>query len=67
MFLESDQPMDHINKSRNRFINSYMKLVSKFGPLFYKYQKEYPEVFQEIFSRTTFSANIPKVKVLKTK
>ena len=59
MFIEDDKPYHHINKSDNPFINEYMKTVAKYAPLWWTYQEEFPEVFQEIFSRTTFSANIP--------
>lgn len=58
MFLQDDEPYNHINKTDNRFINQYMTKVAKYAPLFWKYQDQHPEVFQEIFSRTTFSANI---------
>ena len=58
MFLEDDRPLNNINKTDNSFIKAYMTQVAKYAPLFWKYQENYPEVFQEIFSRTTFSANI---------
>ena len=58
MFLTDDKPYNHINKSETAFINEYMKKVAKYAPLFWTYQAVYPEVFQEVFSRTTFSANI---------
>ena len=60
MFIRDDSPYNHINKSDHPFINEYMKTVSKYAPLWWDYQYEYPEVFQEVFSRTTFSANIPE-------
>ena len=59
MFLEDDKPYNNINKTTNRFIKAYMTKVAKYAHLFWNYQEEYPEIFQEIFSRTTFSANIP--------
>lgn len=58
MFLADDRPFNNINKSDHLFIKAYMTKVAKYAPLFWTYQSEYPEVFQEIFSRTTFSANI---------
>ncbi len=58
MFLEDDKPYNHINASDNTFINEYMKLVAKYAPLFWTYQESHAKVFQEVFSRTTFSANI---------
>nr|URS64682.1 FMRFamide-gated sodium channel 1 [Malacoceros fuliginosus] len=65
MFIEDDRPFSNINKSEHEFIRAYMKKVAKYAPLFWNYQDEYPEVFQEIFSRTTFSANIdPEVIAL---
>ena len=36
----------------------HMEEVAKYAPIFWKYQDEYPEEFQDIFSRTQFSANI---------
>nr|AWC68058.1 DEG/ENaC family ion channel ENaC6 [Platynereis dumerilii] len=59
-FLRDDNPINHINKSDNAFINSYMYNVGRLAHLFWKYQDAHPEVFQEVFSRTTFSANIPE-------
>ena len=58
-FLDDHRPLSHIN-STHPFIRQYMKVVAKYGALFYKYQNDYPVEFQEIFSRTTFSANIPE-------
>lgn len=57
-FIEDDRPMQHINTTNNTFIREYMTKVAKYAPLFWKYQDDYAEIFQEIFSRTTFSANI---------
>ena len=59
-FLEDPHPINHINDTDNPFIREYMKIVAKYGPLWYKYQETHPQIFQEIFSRTTFSANIPQ-------
>ena len=59
-FLEDAHPANHINSSDHPFIREYMKTVAKYGPLWYKYQESHPLIFQEIFSRTTFSANIPQ-------
>lgn len=58
MFIRDDQPYHHINKSDIPFVNEYMAKVAKYAHLFWTYQGTYPEVFQEVFSRTTFSANI---------
>jgi len=59
LFLADEQPQHHINNT-DAFVREYMKLVARYGPLFYKYQEELPlYVFQEMFSRTTFSSNIP--------
>ena len=58
MFLEDDNPYNNINKSDIPFVQQYMEEVAKYAPIFWKYQDEYPEEFQDIFSRTQFSANI---------
>ena len=58
-FLEDPNPINHINDT-DVFIREYMKLSAKYGPLWYQYQDFYPLVFQEVFSRTTYSANIPE-------
>jgi len=59
-FLENPHPMNHINATDNAFMREYMKTLAPYGPLFYLYQEQLPlYVFQEMFSRTTFSANIP--------
>ncbi len=63
MFIDDEEPYNHINKSANPFINEYMKTVAKYAPLWWTYQEEFPEVFQEVFSRTTFSANIATDKI----
>ena len=59
MFIADHHPLSHINSS-HPFIREYMTTVAKYGELWYSYQAEYPLVFQEVFSRTTFSANIPQ-------
>ena len=59
-FIEDHQPINHINSSDHPFIREYMKTVAKYGPLWYEYQEELPLIFQEVFSRTTFSSNIPE-------
>lgn len=59
-FLEDHNPINHINSSENDFIREYMKITAKYGPLWYNYQNQYPLEFQEVFSRTTYSANIPQ-------
>lgn len=46
MFLQDDQPYNHINSSELPFINEYMKIVAKYAPLWWKYQEEFPEIFQ---------------------
>ena len=58
MFIEDDSPYNHINSTDNDFINMYMQKVAKYAPLFWNYQDQYTEVFHDVFSRTTFSANI---------
>ena len=58
MFLEDDNPYHNINKSDIPFVRQYMREVAKYAPIFWKYQEEHPEKFQDIFSRTQFSANI---------
>ena len=58
LFLTDPYPQHHINSS-NAYVREYMRTVARYGPLWYQYQEEIPEVFQEVFSRTTFSANIP--------
>ena len=58
-FKESHNPISHLNDS-DYFIREYMKLSANFGSLWYDYQEEYPYVFQEVFHRTTYSANIPE-------
>ena len=60
MFLQDDNPIHHINTTNNPFINAYMATTGRLAHLFWAYQMEHPEVFQEVFSRTTFSANIPE-------
>ena len=59
-FIADHQPINHINNTDDRFIKEYMTLSAKYGPLWYDYQDMYPYVFQEVFSRTTYSANIPE-------
>ena len=59
-FLQDDHPMNHINTTDNAFIREYMKIIAKYDPLWYQYQDSYPVIFQEVFSRTTLSANIPE-------
>jgi len=60
LFLADEFPQNHINATDNEFIRQYMRTVARYGPLWYKYQEDVPlYVFQEVFSRTTFSANIP--------
>nr|AWC68059.1 DEG/ENaC family ion channel ENaC7 [Platynereis dumerilii] len=59
-FIEDHNLINHINNSDNDFVREYMKLSAKYGPLWYKYQGKYPLAFQEVFSRTTYSANIPQ-------
>ena len=58
-FLQNPDPVYHINTSDNSFVREYMRNTAKYGPLWYDYQEEYPYMFQEVFSRTTYSANIP--------
>ncbi len=58
-FLTDSNPVNHINDTDNRFVRDYMRNTAKYGPLWYQYQDKYPYMFQEIFSRTTYSANIP--------
>ena len=59
-FIEDHHPINHINSSAHPFVREYMKIVAKYGPIWYNYQSHYPLVFQEVFSRTTFSSNIPE-------
>ncbi|KAK2154562.1 hypothetical protein LSH36_265g03022 [Paralvinella palmiformis] len=56
-FIADPYPTSHLNDS-NPFIRSYMLLVARYGAMWYEYQDVYPHVFQEVFSRTTFSSNI---------
>ncbi|KAK2154561.1 hypothetical protein LSH36_265g03020 [Paralvinella palmiformis] len=56
-FIADPYPTSHLNDS-NPFIRSYMLLVARYGKLWYEYQDVYPHIFQEVFSRTTFSSNI---------
>ena len=65
MFINDSEPRNHINTSAHPFIKVYMKSVARYGPVFYAFQKEHQAMFQEIFSRTTFSANIPR-DIIKT-
>jgi len=59
-FLADPYPQHHINATDNAFVREYMRTVARYGPLWYSYQEQLPlYVFQEVFSRTTFSANIP--------
>ena len=57
-FIENANPAFHINTSDNSFVREYMRNTAKYGPLWYEYQEMYPSLFQEVFSRTTYSANI---------
>ena len=57
-FLADPYPQHHINVT-NAFVRQYMRTVARYGPLWYDYQEKLPYVFQEVFSRTTFSTNIP--------
>ena len=63
-FIEDYQPINHINTTDD-FLREYMKLSAKYGALWYEYQEEYPHEFQEVFSRTMYSANIPEHIVSK--
>ena len=58
MFLEDDQPYNNINKSDILFIQQYMRKVAKYAPIFWEYQEAFAEHFQDIFSRSQFSANM---------
>ncbi|CAD5119559.1 DgyrCDS8157 [Dimorphilus gyrociliatus] len=58
MFIKDPEPANHINSTNQRFVSDYMKIVAKYARLWYTYQDNFPEVFQDIFSRTTMSANI---------
>jgi len=62
LFIENEHPTAHVNYTDSHFIREYMKMFAKYGPLWYEYQdkSDYRTVFQEVFSRTTFSANIPE-------
>ena len=60
-FLEDHYPLNHINTSHHPFIKEYMKNVARYGALWYTYQEKLdPLIFQEVFSRTTISSNIPE-------
>ncbi len=61
-FLANEDPATHMNTTDSAFIREYMRIVAPFGALFHlpEYQTKYAVVFQEIFSRTTFSSNIPE-------
>jgi len=60
LFVADPYPQHHINATDNAFVREYMKAVARYGPLWYSYQEKLPlNVFQEVFSRTTLSANIP--------
>jgi len=59
-FLADHLPEHHINASDNAFVREYMRTVARYSPLWYQEDNPLPlYVFQEVFSRTTFSANIP--------
>ena len=60
LFLADPHPQHHLNVTDNAFVREYMRTAARYGPLWYNYQEKLPlDVFQEMFSRTTFSANIP--------
>lgn len=59
-FLESPLPASHLDATESEFIRHYMNISAKYAPLWYIYQETYPHKFQEVFSRTTYSANIPQ-------
>jgi len=60
LFLADEHPEHHINAT-DTFVREYMRTVAYYSPLWYNYQEQIPlSIFQEVFSRTTFSANIPR-------
>jgi hypothetical protein len=62
LFIENEYPKSHINFSESQFVREYMRMVARYAPLWYEYQDkfDYRKVFEEVFSRTTFSANMPE-------
>jgi len=62
LFIENEHPMNHVNFTDSHFVREYMKMFDKYCPLWYEYQDkpEYRAAFEEVFSRTTISANIPE-------
>lgn len=64
LFIESDgDAISHINSTDNRFIGEYMRYVARYILLFNQsidIQANYSKEFQEVFSRTTLSSNIPE-------
>ena len=56
-FIEDHNALHHVNSSEG-FIREYMKVVSQYSPLWYRYQAEYPRVFNQIFSRSSFATNL---------
>lgn len=62
-FIQSHgDPIYHINRSENEFVKEYMKYAARYGTLWNDnmVQSLYSKEFQEVFSRTTLSANIPE-------
>lgn len=63
LFLKDHNPINHMNYTDNPFIPEYMRMLARYSPLWYEYQNKYPLIFQEVFSRTSLSSNIPRDKI----
>jgi len=60
LFIADEHPEKHINATDDAFVREYMKNVARYGQLWYREDIDIPlYVYQEVFSRTTLSANIP--------
>lgn len=57
-FKSNKSLIEQLDDYDNPFIRDYLRKTAVYATLFSPYQEKYPDVFQEIFSRTTYSANI---------
>lgn len=65
VFKSNKSIHEQVDDYENQFIKAYLRKTAVYANLFHPYQEKYPDVFQEIFSRTTYSANI-KESVIRT-
>jgi Amiloride-sensitive sodium channel len=60
MFNENE-PSHYVNSNESQFVREYMRMVARFQELSVKYRERHDlrDVFDELYSRTSLSANIP--------